>query len=231
MKSGQVNLKWAKLLIEISHQKRNWSTQGSVYLYEPYFLFSVFWHIFYFLYSDLAATRGTGPPKDHQFLDSVNNSPVVPFKDKPASPEPIPTTSSGSLCTCLTSCATYQTTRDHPYSSEPAGIILTSPSETCLPCPACFFLQKPQQRLFPSCSFLLCLLTNLGAFLCGHLWQRCTLSTCLLWVTKYLFNGNNLLIWCSYYMPSFLLMLYIVKQHLYQWSEKCKLKSQQYWQR
>lgn len=125
--------KWAKHFTEISHKKRIRSTQRSVYLYEPYFLFSVFWHIFYFLYSDLAAAGGTGPPKIRQFLQIVwtthqlclsnTNQPV----QSPPQPPPL-----GHSPPALITWARYQTPRDSPYAPEPAEIILQTAYPTLL---------------------------------------------------------------------------------------------------
>lgn len=160
--------KWAKRFTEISHKKRIRSTQRSVYLYEPYLLFSVFWPCC--CWRDWLSQDSLVP------TDSVNNSPVVPFKYKPPSPEPTPTTSSGSLSTCPNHLSQVPDTQRQPLCPRACW----NHSANCLPCPACSFLWKPQQRLLPSCSFYLCLLTNLGAFLCGHLWHDVpfTLENC-----------------------------------------------------
>lgn len=162
MKSGQENgPQMGKTLDRnFTHKKKSKHTKVSI---SPWtiFLFSVFWpHCCW----RVGPSQGSPVP-----TDSVNNSPVAPFKYKPTNPEPTPTTSPGSLSTCPNHLTRYQTTRDSPFAPEPAEIILTSQSEACVSCPACSFPRKAQQRLLPSCSFYLCLLTNLGAFLCGHL--------------------------------------------------------------
>lgn len=118
--------------------------------------------LFYFLYFD-ALVSGA---RASQFLERVNSTPASANQ-----PSQSPYAHHYGLLhsrhysPALITPGRYHTPPDSHSPPEPAKIIQASQSQTLLPCLACPFQRKPQQRLCPWFPSPLWLLTHPGVFL------------------------------------------------------------------